>query len=545
MRLTSLVGAFGVAVLVAGCGSAGDSSRAPRASVAHLQAHVNFLADDLLEGREAGTRGYDLAALYIANQYRALGLTPAGDQGSWYQAVPMRRVSRLGEGARLTLKRGSRSTEFTFIDQWMPGSNANAESASLSAPLVFVGHGVHAPELGYDDFAGVDLNGKIAVYVGGAPSRFPNSERAHYSSSRVKGQTFTARGAVGSLSITLPKDEARYPWARGVRNWQRPGMRLLGPDGKPVDSFPQLTMTAGLNLEASRALFEGAAQDFDAVVAAELDGKLKSFDLDGTLSMSARWKHEPVQSHNVVGKLEGSDPVLAAEHVVFTAHLDHIGTNATGDGDRINNGAVDNAVGVAAMLEAARDLGRGVARPKRSVLFIALTAEEKGLLGSQYFAGFPTVPADSLVANVNLDMPLILADQRDVIGIGIEHSSLERVVERATRELGLTVSADPFPEEVVFVRSDQYSFVRQGIPAVYLDGGVKALDPTVDMLAVMRDFLSTHYHQPSDDLSRPIHWETVARFADLNARIGFLIANDPARPTWNEGDFFGEKFGKK
>jgi Zn-dependent M28 family amino/carboxypeptidase len=306
-----------------------------------------------------------------------------------------------------------------------------------------------------------------------------------------------------------------------------------------------LRVTAGLDLAASRRLMSGAPMGWDELVAAEQAGTLRPFALPGTANLAARWQFERLESRNVVARLPGSDPALAAEHVVLTAHLDHIGVGAPVNGDAIYNGALDNAVGVAAMLEAARGLAQGVRRPRRSVLFIALTAEEKGLLGSQYFAEFPTVPAESLVANVNLDMPIILAPQVDVIGIGLEHSSLDDVVRAAARELGMQVSPDPFPEEVVFVRSDQYSFVRRGIPAAYLDGGRRSMDPAVDMEALMQDFLRNHYHQPSDDLTRPIHWESVARFADLNMRIALRVANADQRPRWNAGDFFGERFGAR
>ena len=235
-------------------------------------------------------------------------------------------------------------------------------------------------------------------------------------------------------------------------------------------------------------------------------------------------------------------PALAAENVVYTAHLDHVGIGAGKDGDEIYNGAFDNALGVSVMLEAATELAAGPA-PRRSLLFVAVTAEERGLLGAQYFAQHPTVPRDSLVANINMDMPVFLTEVSDVVPIGIEHSSLQADVEAAADALGVGLSPDPKPEEVVFVRSDQYAFVRQGIPAVYLDAGIKARNPDVDALALYDGFLTGHYHQPSDQADLPIHYPSAAMLARLNALIGRRVGDADARPRWKDGDFFGRTFG--
>jgi Zn-dependent M28 family amino/carboxypeptidase len=260
------------------------------------------------------------------------------------------------------------------------------------------------------------------------------------------------------------------------------------------------------------------------------------------MSMTGNTQLRTLESRNVAAKLPGSDPKLKAEHLVFTAHLDHIGIGAPVNGDAIYNGALDNALGIGIMLEAARSVSLLSNKPKRSMLFIALTAEEKGLLGADYFAKNPTVPKNSLVANINMDMPIILTELLDVVTIGVEHSSLQNQVKQAADEIGFLLSPDPAPDEVVFVRSDQFAFVRQGIPAVYLDGGVVAKDPKIAGKELMKRFLQTHYHRPSDDVNQPIHYPTAAKMAALNARIGQLIADDPYRPRWNLGDFFGKKF---
>lgn len=539
-----------VASLIAACGT--EASPTPKrtlASAANIEAHVRFLADDLLEGREAGTRGYDLAALYAVSQFRLLGLEPAGDDGSYLQKVPFLKAQRVLEGSRFSYARDGKRIELKAPADWLPTVNYNATAGEVTAPLVFVGQAVHAPELGHDDLAGVDLQGKVAVYFGGAPERFGNTERAVSSSNREKQRVLVARGAVGVIHLSTPKEEERYSWERGIRNWQRAGLRLRGPDGKGVDTFPELKAGANLPVVQARKLFEGAPASFDEVVARIEKGESKSFDLPGTVTIATRAAHEAIQSTNVVARLPGSDPDLTAEHVVFTAHLDHIGMSAPDPAkpgaDLINNGATDNALGSAVLLEVARNMKGSAVKPKRSALFVLVTAEEKGLLGAEYFAAFPTVPVGDIVANVNMDMPVTMTELTDVVPFGVQHTSLQRVLERASREVGFTISADPFPEESVFVRSDQYAFVRQGIPAVYLDTGIVAKDPAVDGKKLFADFLATHYHQPSDDLSQPIHWPTAARLADLNLRIGLMIANDPQRPTWNEGDWLGNKFGKR
>jgi Zn-dependent M28 family amino/carboxypeptidase len=526
-----------------------DRSPAPAATVdpaaaQRIEADVRYLADDKLEGRETGTRGYDLAADYIAKRYAQIGLQPAGDGDTFFQQVPLLKATREQAGAKFEIVRGGRTIALRFKDQYLPAQNYNSAAHALTAPAVFVGQGVFAPELKQDDFAGVDVKGKIAVVFGGAPERFDNDRRAFYSSGREKLRVLAERGAVGVVYVNTAEDEARQPWARSSASWDKPGMRLRGTDGKGIDTFPQLQAIAYVAASAADLVFadgpQTAAQLFDAAKA----GTLKPFALPGTITLAARTTIEPAQSRNVVAKLAGSEATLGAEHIVYTAHLDHIGTGAPVKGDRIYNGALDNALGVSVMLEAARELAAAKPRPKRSLLFVALTAEEKGLLGAEWFATHPTVPKDALVANINMDMPVLLAPSRDVVPIGVEHSTLQPAMAAAAKETGLALSPDPFPEEVVFVRSDQYAFIRAGIPAVYLDGGVLAAGKGPDPKAALREFLRNCYHQPCDDVSQPIQYGDAARLARLNARIGVLVGDAKERPRWNAGDFFGEKFAK-
>ena len=540
--------------LLAACSPASDRTAAPATSASAptaiddgdaarlIEADVRFLADDLLEGRAAGTRGYDLAAAYVASRYRGIGLEPAGDDGSYFQTVPLLEARRQREGATFTVQRDDGDLAFVFQDDFLPGINFNAASHAVTAPLVFVGQAVHAPELGRDDFAGVDVRGKIAVYLSGAPATFTNTQRAFHASGREKSAQLAARGAIGAIALGNPQDEAKYPWAKGARNWEMPGMRLVDAQGRPVDSWPELQATASLSVAGARRLLAGAPMSADEIFERREKGTLESFDLPGRATLAGATRLSRVDSRNVVGRLPGSDPARDGEHIVYSAHLDHIGIGAEVDGDGIYNGALDNALGIAVMLQAARELAADATAPKRSALFVAVTAEERGLLGADYFARFPTVPRESLVANINMDMPVLLAEVTDVVPIGIEHSTLEADVQAAAQQLGLGLTPDPKPEEVVFVRSDQYAFVRQGIPAVYLDAGIKAKDPAVDAAALYADFLTGHYHQPSDQTDLPIHYDGAATLARLNAAIGRRVGDAAERPRWKDGDFFGRKF---
>jgi Zn-dependent M28 family amino/carboxypeptidase len=262
------------------------------------------------------------------------------------------------------------------------------------------------------------------------------------------------------------------------------------------------------------------------------------------ITLARKTDHESITSPNIIGILRGSDPELANEYVVFTAHLDHIGTGVPINGDTIYNGMYDNAMGMSLLIETARAFAAMPEPPRRSILFIALTGEERGLVGSDYYAHYPTVPSHSIVANVNLDMPLLLYPLADVIAFGAEHSSLERTIGEAVAEEDFKLAPDPIPEQVLFIRSDQYSFVKKGVPSVFLVPGFTSTDPAIDGGAIFNAHLQTHYHQPSDDLSRPIDWDSALRFARANVRIGYAVAEEDERPTWNEGDFFGDKFGK-
>ena len=539
----------GAALLLCACGDgatdAPESSADPLDIIAqkNIYAHIAYLADDALEGRQAGEPGYDKAAQYVADRFAEIGLEPGGDEG-WYQQVPMQSYLIDTENVSMIVHRDSGDTVLTYRDDYVVyGDEVRAES-SVRAELVYVGYGVHAPEFGYSDYGDLDVAGKILVRYSGGPGSIPGDERAFYGSSRNKSRELAARGAVGWIYLRSRLSQANSPWERLRKAaGKKPGMTWIDASGTPDNYYPEIQGEVSLSPAAATALFDGTPISFEESLDAIDASTVASVRLGIEVTLTRKTKHERISSPNVIGIIRGTDPELADEYVVYTAHLDHVGVGVAVDGDDIYNGMYDNAMGVAMMIESARALA--AAPPRRSIMFIALAAEELGLLGSDYFAHYPTVPADSIVANVNIDMPLFLFPLADVVAFGAEHSSLGAVADAAATAEGFVLTPDPIPEENLFARSDQYSFVRNGVPAIYLDSGFGSSDPGVDGKAIVTDHYHNHYHRPSDDLSRPIDWDSVVRFTRANARIGWGIANDDARPTWNEGDFFGDKFAPK
>lgn len=447
---------------------------------------------------------------------------------------------------RLELQRNGRTIVLETAKDFLPSVNYVEPQSTLETELVFVGFGVSAPERGYDDFAGVDLTGRIAVVLSGAPPTFPSTARAHYSSAYTKLPELVKRGAVGVLTVRPPWDERLNPWDSLVQSSWRPGMRWLHPDGTPADAHEQLRRSATLGPSGAAALFEGAPKSLEQTFADAKAGHTQSFAFAGTRALlGGQTLTSKRTSANVLAVLQGSDPQLKNEYLVLTAHLDGLGRGAAVNGDSIYNGAMDNATGVGVLLEIARTLAASPRRPKRSIVFAALTAEERGLLGADYFAEHPTVPRDAIVANVNMDMPVAIVPAADFVAFGAEHSTLGAAAERAARAEGYTLTPDPRPDEVIFVRSDQYPFVRRGIPALYLDNGDQARDPKLDAGALFDEFLRSRYHQPNDDLQQPIDYGTLAGLARVNVRVVTEVANARTRPQWLPGDFFGETYGRK
>ena len=514
-----------------------------------IKAHMTFLADDAMEGREAGTRGYDIAANYVAAQYALLGVKPAGDktvQGgvsgvSYLQHVPLIAFRPAGEGALGVIGPDGQTVALKYGEDFLPTPQAQAADLAVEAPLVFVGYGVVDPSRGRDDYAGLDVKGKIVVVLSGAPTAIQTEERAHFSNPNTKRAEAAKRGAIGVITMPTTSSEKRRPFARGLNGMKE--WRVIWRNAQDVGAIraPSAPALASVSLAGAAKLFAGAPVALETVLAqAETPaGAVKGFALPAKAKIALKTEIEKRESSNVVGLIEGSDPTLKAQTIILSAHLDHIGIkeDAKPGEDRINNGALDNASGVATLLEVARGFKNTKVRPKRSIILLAVTGEEKGLVGSDYFANNPTIRKADIAADVNLDMPVLLYPFTDVIAFGADRSTVGAAVKDAAGRVGVALSGDPLPEEGLFTRSDHYRFVEQGIPSVFLmtgfqNGGEKAFTT----------FLKTNYHRPGDDLNQPIDYQAAAKFALVNYEIARELANAPARPVWKKGDFFGNTF---
>jgi hypothetical protein len=519
---------------------AATATAQPPATVEHdiarrVRADVEFLASDHLDGRDTGSKGYVIAADYVAAQFRAIGLEPAGDNGGWFQQVPFRRAS-YDKQPTLAMTVGGRQVALDPAKDATVRPSVTEKSRQLSAGFVFVGYGLKDARHNLDDYRGLDLRGKIAVALSGTPRGLPSDIEAHLASSKDR---FAAEaGAVGFLEIPRNDGQRGNPVARGGR----PLIDWVDQSGKAGSVPPGLRLQLAVSNEWAERLFEGAAKSLDKVrKEAKANSRIspRGFALGPVISVQSDSKWEDFTSPEVVGLLKGSDPTLAAEHVVLMGHLDHLGlrTEAKPGEDAIYNGAIDNAAGVATMLEAARQFAGQPVRPRRSVLFIANTGEERGLLGADYYAIHPTVPAQSIVGVVDLDMPMLLYPFTDVIAFGADHSTVGAMVAEASRSMGIAVSPDPMPQEAIFTRSDHYMFVKRGVPAILLmtghaNGGKAHWD----------SFLGKTYHSPKDDLAQKIDWDSGARYALLNYRIARAMADSPQRPMWLQGNYFGDLF---
>lgn len=510
-----------------------------------IKQHMSVLADDALEGRGLGTAGYEGALRHVEEAVKSYGLAPAGESGGYRQRVPLRNSIVVEDGSSMKVHSARGAKTLVYGKDYLLGADPlRAEVSIDDAPVAFVGYGVSAPALGYDDYGvGIDVKGKVVAYLSGAPALLPSNERAYYSSAAVKEAEAVKRGAIGTLSFTSP-DDPRFRWDVSVATGTQGSYAWVDAQGRPNRGDPALRGSASLNHSGVEALFAGAATPAAAVFAAAAKSTPQAFDLATRVSLATRSTHKDVESANLVARLEGSDPALKDEHVVYIAHVDHFGRGVAMNGDDIYNGAHDNASGVAIVLEVARAYAALPTRPRRSVLFLFVTAEERGLLGSDYFARHPTVPKDGIVADLTLDMPFLFHPLLDIVPYGAQHSTLAGPVSRAAERLGIAIGTDPIPEQVLFIRSDHFSFVRQGVPSLFIKSGFKTGDPARDGAAINAGYRRDVYHKPNDDMSQAFDFEAGAQHARLNFLTGWLVAQETERPAWNPGDFFGGLFGR-
>lgn len=490
-------------------------------------AHVKILADDNMEGRLTGTPGYDRAAAYVAADFQKLGLSTAGTNG-YYQPVALKEQSLDLAASKLALVGANGETPLVLGEQVLPGNRVRQMDGAFDAPLVFIGYGLHLPEAGHDDFAGLDLKGKIVVTLTGGPGQLSGALKSHARSAEF-WPALQKAGALGVITLANPKS-MDVPWERVKLFGATPGMRLADPT---LSDAKQPFFTANFSPAEAELLFRDSGHSFAEMLAiADRAEALPRFALKQRLKGQIVAKDRELSSPNVVGLLPGSDPKLKGEYVVLTAHLDHVGGDKPVNGDSIYNGAMDNASGIATLIETARALK--AKKPKRSILFLAVTAEERGLLGSRFYANRPTVPADAMVANINMDMYLPLWPFTHVTALGAEESTLGAVSAEAAAKLGVMQVPDEQPDRNLFVRSDQYSFVRTGIPALAL----KFATSTPEQQEIQKAWLRDRYHAPSDDLNQPIEPKYATAFNRYLAELIETVADAPERPSWNADSFF-------
>ena len=490
-------------------------------------ADVSALANDGMEGRLTGSPGYDRAAQYVIGRLKAEGLQPAGING-YLQPVALEQQLVDQDASRASLSAADGvSTPLKLGEQMLIAAGGGPRPSRIDAPLVFIGYGLNLPKHGHDDFTGLDLKDKIVVVISGGPADLSGALKSHARFER--NAALSKQGALGLVTLTTPK-QVEIPWERQRTLVRGPGMYLA--DAKLRDTDKPY-FTASFDPAQSEMLFKNSGHSFSEIAAlADASKPVPRFALAFRLKADVAATRSKLSSPNIAAKLEGSDPKLKSEYVAISAHLDHLGIGAAVKGDRIYNGAIDNASGVATVLDIAHRLKNGPA-PRRSLLFLFFTAEEKGLLGSSYYARRPTVA--NIVANLNFDMALPLWPLKTVYAPGQDESSLGEDARAVAASQGLVMIPDPLPDRNVFIRSDQYNFVREGIPALVFKFGFAKGTPQFD---TERDWRSNRYHAPSDDLAQPLLKEEAAKLDDFVAALARRVADADSRPAWLEHSIF-------
>ncbi len=492
--------------------------------------YIKVIADDKMEGRDTGSRGERAAQEYVVAQLEKAGLEPAGTNG-FYQ--PVRFVSRqiVEKNCGLTLVRDGRREPLVLGDDAFISSRV-MPAPSVQAPMVFVGYGLKVPEMNYDDFAGLDVKGKLVVIFSGSAENIPGPLAAHYQTLLERGKVLREAGAVGVISIINPAS-MDIPWSRISLNRTHPSMDLDYPE---FDETAGLKLYVTINPASAEKIFTGSGHTFAEIAALGKDRKLlPHFALPASIEATTKVAVQKVQSANLVAKLPGSDPALKNEYVVLSAHLDHVGIGAPNNGDSIYNGAMDDGSGSALLMDTAASFKKNPEKLRRSILFLFVTAEEKGLLGSKYFAAHPTVAAKSLVADVNVDMFLPIVPLKILRVLGLDDSDLGDRAREIAQLQDVKVQPDPEPLRNLFVRSDQYNFIRHGVPSIIMSVGSEPGSPEQK---IFKDWLTNRYHAPSDDLNQPVDFAAAAKYEEIVRSLLINIANDNHRPQWKSDSFF-------
>ena len=534
-----------VIIAVAAIGVASQQQQVGQSGIteAMLKGHVRFLSDDMLEGRGTGARGGELAAKYIAAQLEAIGAKGAGPNGSFFQPVSLVGV-KADPSTVLTVSGANGSESFKFADDFVAFTGAQTESVNVDAELVFVGYGIDAPAQRWNDYKGdLDYRGKILVMLvndppatAAEPNLFGGKALTYYGRWTYKYEEAARRGAAGV--ILLHTDEsAGYPW--GVVRTSNGSWRF-DIERKQGDTTPFLQFRSWVTDASARRMMKLAGHDLDALRAKAATRDFQPVKLGLTGKLNLKSEVQRVAAPNVVGVLEGTDPVLKNEYVVYSAHWDHLGIGAPNkDGDKIYNGALDNASGVACVLAIADELSKQ--RPKRSSLFLFPTAEEQGLLGAEWYATHPVVPIEKTLADVNLDSMNVLGPTSDFIPLGAERSTLKAVVEAVAHDMGLKVSPDARPEQGSFFRSDHFPFAKAGVPSISLkEGNDYVGHPKSWGEEQFKAYNTAHYHQPSDEMRDSWNFNGMIQSAEIALAIGRRISDMPEKPRFNPGDEFAK-----
>ena len=491
---------------------------------------VKEISDDKYEGRDTGSKGEHQAQEFIVGKLKSLGVEPAGSNG-YFQSVKLRTVEIDEPHCQLSLVQDGQAQTLTLGEQAY-FSTRYPLAPKVDAQLVFVGYGLNIPEKNYNDFSGLDLKNKVAVILTGSPADVPSALSAHYQSRAERWKALKAAGAIGLIQIQNPAS-VDLPWARSALNRNHPSMDLIGSE---FDETSGSKVAIAFNPAYADLLLRGSGHTFAELAALGKERKpLPHFALKVSLSATTAARSRDVDSTNIVAQIPGTDPTLKAEYVVLSAHIDHVGIGEPINGDRIYNGAMDNGSGSALLLDIARSLKQTHTTLKRSLLLVWVTGEEKGLLGSKYFAEHPTVAPKSMIADINTDMFLPIVPLKILTVYGLAESDLGDRVKQVGDQLNVQIQPDPQPLLNVFIRSDQYNFVRHGVPSLMIDVGAAPGSPDA---AIIKAWRTERYHAPSDDANQPVNLATAAAYEEVIRTLVIEVANDPKRPQWKQDSFF-------
>jgi Zn-dependent M28 family amino/carboxypeptidase len=510
----------------------GRALAAPTAEMA--RAHLRFLSDDLLEGRAPGTPGADLAALYIASQFELLRLEPGAADGNYFQPVDL--VGMTPEPS-LVLGTGPRTRSFDFLTEFVAWPTRPEESITVDGDVVFVGYGIEAPDWQWDDYKSTSLTGKVLLMLVNDPgltdsSRFNGKTLTYYGRWTYKLEQAARLGAIGAILIHTD-ESATYPWSVVRNSWSREQIQL----DRPVQE--SLRFGAWMTEQAAREMLATGGRDYDLLVRRAQRREFRPIPLDAHAVVHIRSQIRRMRSVNVVARAPSDDTDRGREAVVITAHYDHIGVGIPVDGDSIYNGAMDNASGVAALLAVGAGLAASGPPPRRSILLVATTAEESGLLGAQAYIHAPPVPLEHTAAAINIDRANLWGLTSDAVALGAEHSEILHYVDRAWASEGVERAPDPSPHAGHFYRSDHLAFARAGIPVVSLRTGSSFANRPPDWgMEREAEYVSRHYHQPSDGFRDDFEYEGLLQQARLLLRLAWELAATTDYPAWGRDSEF-------